>query len=148
MVGATSDPFYLGKDAKRISFEIHQPTGPALLHPNTLPRRVFLNVENLTSDTPAPLFDVYLNVPPGDHPEKRDDLYVGSLALFGLVQASRVRRNHPDNGLTVNLDVTETFHRLAAAPDWDAKTLHVSFIPRRWDDALNVRVGRVSLYFE
>lgn len=148
MVGATSAPLYLVETTTHVSLAIHVPTGPALLRADLMPRRVFLNIENITSKVEAPSYEVYLNLPPGAEPEKHPDLRVGSLAMFGLLESSRSSEQHPGNGLTYTLEVTNLFLRLAATQGWDAKNLRVSFVPEPWPGAANVQVGRVSLYFE
>ena len=147
-VGATESPFSLGKGPTHVAFELHAPSGPALLRPDGTPRRVFLKVENITSKIAAPSFDVYLNLPPNEEPYKRPDLHVGKLPTFGLVEASRSSETHVGNGLTYTEDVTALFFRLAASRDWDQKNLRVSFVPPRWDYPLQVQVGRVSLMLE
>jgi hypothetical protein len=148
-VGATSAPFKLGRGTTTISFEIHAPTGPALLHSDGQTKRVLLRVENLTSEIAAPSFGVYLNLPSGDDPEKRHDLYALTLSTFGLVESSKARENHPGDGMNFVQDVTELFGRLTAAKDWDRKKLRVSFVPIRWKDyPLDATVGRVSLLIE
>ncbi len=148
-VGATSAPFKLSKGTTTISFEIHAPTGPALLRSDGQAKRMLLRVENLTSELAAPSFGVYLNLPPGDDPQKRRDLYALTLSTFGLVESSRTGEKHPGDGLNFVQDVTELFVRLTATKDWDGKTLRVSFVPMRWKDyPLDVTVGRVSLVIE
>jgi hypothetical protein len=148
MVGATSAPFALGKDATHISLAIHPPTGPAFLGVDKVPRRVFLKFENITSDEMAPPYNVFLNLPPGDDPAKHPELHVGVLAMFGLVELSSPSRDHPGDGLTYSVTVTSEFLRLPAMPGWDSNNLRITFVPKPWDDEVDVRVGRVSLYFE
>jgi len=148
MVGATSAPIELGKATAHIGFAIGAPSGPTRLLGDALLRRVFLNIENITSDAMAPSYNVYLNVPQGDDPQKHPDLRVGNLALFGLVESSRSDEEHPGNGLSFKMEVTAVYLRLVATSDWDTKNVRVSFVPRPWDDEVNVRVGRISLYFE
>jgi tyrosinase len=148
MVGATGAPFYLSEAITHITIEMHMPTGPALLRADKTPRRIFLNIENITSAIDAPSYEVYLNLPQGAEPQKHQGLHVGILALFGVIESSRPDGKHPGNGLTYNLEVTGLFHRLAAAKDWDAKNLRVSFVPEPWPIPAKVKVGRVSLYFQ
>jgi tyrosinase len=148
MVGATSAPVQLGKETTSTSFAIQPPTGPALLRADGRPRRVFLDIQNITSDQMAPSYDVYLNVPQGDRPETHPELHVGGMAMFGLVESSMGNRQHPDNGLTYRFEVTSVCAILAASGDWDPQNLRVSFVPTRWNDPVDVRVGRVSLYYE
>lgn len=146
MVGATSAPFYLGEAPTHITIEMQLPTGPALLRPDTTPRRLFLNIENITSEIDAPSYDLYLNLPPGAELQKHQDLHIGHLAMFGIIESSRSDENHPGNGLSYNLEVTGLLHRLAARRDWDGKELRVSFVPEPWPVAARVQVGRVSVY--
>jgi hypothetical protein len=148
MVGATSAPLFLGKEPTRIDLAIHQPTGAASPGADVAPRRVYLHIENITSDEMAPSYDVYLNVPPGDAPEKRPDLHVGGMAMFGLVEASLAGRDEPDHGLTYMFDVTGVYRRLVESGSWDDERVHVSFVPTRWNDPVRVRVGRISLHIE
>jgi hypothetical protein len=148
MVGATNAAFHLGSGQTRTSLAIHAPTGPALLGMRRMPRRVFLKIENMKSETPAPSYDVYLNLPPDDEPEKHPELFAGRLPMFGLVETSESDERHPGNGLYSKLDVTHLYALLAASQNWDTKNLHVTFVSRRPDVAVDIQVGRVSLYFD
>ncbi len=147
-VGATSAPFELGDRITTISFEIHTPTGPALVRSDGQAKRVLLRVENVRSSNVAPSFDVYLNLPTGEEPEKHPDLFAFTMSTFGLVEASKTREQHPGNGLSMLRDVTELFIRLTATKHWDGKTLRVSFVPAPWEQHFHVQVGRVSLMIE
>jgi tyrosinase len=147
MVGATEAPFTLVKEIRNVSLAIHQPTGPARLSMGQARLRVYLRVENLRSDTMAPSYTVYLNVPPDQEPERHPELRAGVLSMFGLLESSRENRKHPGNGLTYNLNITEVWTRLVAMKAWDPNSLRVTFLPDAWDDPVNVQVGRVSLYY-
>lgn len=146
MVGATSEPFYLTNDTAHISIPLHEPTGPARLRDKKL-RKVLLSIENITSNARAPSYEVYVNLPPDDEPKKHPELYAGGLAMFGLLESSRPDEQHTDDGLSYKLDITALFHRLSEARDWDSKTLRLTFVAGRWDRPVNVKVGRVSIYF-
>jgi hypothetical protein len=148
MLGATSRPFELGKVTSTVSFEIQSPTGPALLRSDGQPKRVLLRAEKVTSTIPAPPFDVYLNLPPGEEAEKHPDLYAFTLSTFGLVESSTSGDQHPGNGLNFLEDVTELFVRLNAMKDWDRKTIRASFVPSSWVGDIKVQVGRLSLMME
>jgi hypothetical protein len=150
LVAATSAPFYLGAGAQ-ISLAIQKPTGPARagttdIDEHLLPRRVFLNIENITSREWSPVYDVYLNVPPNEPPGEHPELYAGPLPMFGLVEASREAERHSGNGLYEQLDITGLFARLALLPGWDPQSLRVAFVPRKPGGSPTVQVGRVSLY--
>jgi tyrosinase len=149
MVGATSSPSMIGPGPSQISLQIHAPTGPAALSAGAARRQVSLRLENLTCDRRAPTFDVYLNVPPGGKPENYPELHAGSLGMFGLVESSTGSGNHPATGMTFKFDISELFARLSARQDWDPNVLRLSFVPLLWDAPVpQVRVGRVSLYFQ
>jgi hypothetical protein len=148
MVAATSAPFYLTETTTTTTLAIHAPTGPALLGPGGMPRRVFLKVENITSETEVPTYEVYLNLPPGAGPELNRDRRAGNLPMFGLIESSRASETSSGSGLTYSFDVTPVVLRLIAARDWDGKALRVSFVPERWPGKARVQVGRLSLYFE
>ena len=146
MVGATSEPFYIGPGISEISFAIHAPTGPALEH--AIPTKVSLNFEHVKSRIRAPDFDVYLNLPPNDPPEKHMDRLAGGLAMFGLQESSTPREGVGGTGKNVSLDITAVFIRLTSQKDWDSHNLRLTFVPGVWDAPVpQVQVGRVSLYF-
>jgi hypothetical protein len=111
-------------------------------------RRVFLNIENLTSPKRVSAYDVYLNVPSGEDPQNHDDRFVGRIPMFGLVEATRAQGKHPGSGMHYTLEVTDLVRRLSAAPGWDPCNLRVSFVPARKVAGAQVGVGRVSLYVE
>jgi len=147
MVGATSAPFYIGPGVTQISLPMHPPTGPALLR-DLKERVVTLQFENVTSDKAAPNFKVYLNVPPGDDPERHPELFAETLATFGLVESSDPLGEHGGAGKTFKLGVTALFGLLTAKKDWDSQNLRVTFVPGYWDAPVpRVKIGRVSLYF-
>jgi hypothetical protein len=147
-VGATIKPFELGKSPTTISFEIHPPTGPALLRSDGRPKRMLLRVENMTSTTVAPPFDIYFNLPPGEDGEKHPELYALTLSTFGLPESSIPHDQHPGDGLSFIQDVTQLFMYLAEKTEWDQKTLRLSFFPAPWSDDFHVQVSRVSLIME
>lgn len=149
MVGATSAPFYVGAGTTQVSIPMHLPTGPALLRPDSTRKGVTLRIENITCNKRSPTLKIYLNVPPGDEPEKHPELRAGALGLFGLVQASNPAGEDGGRGMSFSLDVSGLFASLAAVRGWDPQNLRVSFLPTSWDAPMpNVKVGRVSLYFE
>jgi hypothetical protein len=152
MVGATGAPFELAEGPTHVSFSAAAPsTGLAAAPAKRLAsaRRVYLNVENLTSTKRVSAYDVYLNVPQGQDPKDHEDLCVGRLPMFGLVEASRSRPGkHPGSGMHYVLDVTDVVRQLSAKPGWDPGQLRVSFVPARKVTGAKVGVGRVSLYVE
>jgi tyrosinase len=152
LVGATAQPLRLTDAPTHTVFSVAAPGGPqGVARPGgriASASRIYLNVENLTSSKRVSAYDVYLNVPANSNPSDHEDLFVGRLAMFGLVEASRAKGTHPGSGLQYVLEVTDVVKRLAAQPGWDPAQLRVSFVPARKVVGAGVSVGRVSLYVE
>ena len=148
LIGATGEPLRLGGESTQVAIALHEPTGPgregAPVRLGWTPPRVFLNVENITSDVPSPPYEVYLNLPVGADPERHPEHHAGTLALFGISSVSRGPK-HPQHGLLEKLDVTALYALLCADRSWDRRTLRVVFVPTA-RGAPPIRVGRVSLY--
>jgi hypothetical protein len=134
---APDGSFYLGKTPSTVTIAI----------PATAPRepeQVNLHVEGMTSENEqSPMYDVYLNVPPGEDPAKHGELFAEVVTTFGLWESSRER----GSGQSHTLDVTKVYRRLSAA-GWDGKKLRVTFVARKWDGVPKVRVERVRVTFK
>jgi tyrosinase len=91
--------------------------------------RVFLRLEGVTGTAAAPVYEVYLNVPPGEAPTAHPELRAGFFSTFGLVEASQSDEIHDGTGLTTVLDVTPVRDVLAQNGRWDPGRLQVSFSP-------------------
>lgn len=87
LIVSSDRPFLIGAESTRLTLEIHEPTGPAR-HKPLKDQELFLRIENYTCDKAAPSFAVFLNVPPGQNAQDRNDLYAGSMGTFGLREAS------------------------------------------------------------
>jgi tyrosinase len=109
-------------------------------------RRVFLNIEKVSSAERAPSYDVYLNVPEGRNPRDYPNLFVGRLPMFGLAETTR-KKGATAGSLQYALDITHLYGHVSTQPGWDPDNLRVSFVPARGKAPARVRVGRVSLYF-
>jgi tyrosinase len=86
-------------------------------------------VEGVTGTAAAGVYEVYLNVPPGEPPAEHPELLAGSLSTFGLAEASQRDDVHDGSGLTTVLDVTSVRDELERADRWDPGRLQVSFRP-------------------
>ena len=75
MVGATSDPFPIRAVSAFISFDVHAPTGPALVRDDRMPKTAHLGIEHITSKVPAPAYAVYLDLPEGSDPARNPFRY-------------------------------------------------------------------------
>ncbi|HEX2125205.1 MAG TPA: tyrosinase family protein [Thermoleophilaceae bacterium] len=91
--------------------------------------RVFLRVEGVTGTAAAPVYDVYINLPPGEAPAEHLELRAGSLSTFGMTEASQSDDVHDGSGLTTVLDVTSVRDVLEQEGRWDPARVQVSFHP-------------------
>ena len=128
-IGSTAAPIQLQRELTRHLVEVHKPTGPALLGVRAAPRRVFLHIEGVRSNTRSRPYDVYLDLPRGANPAEHSDLRVGRMAMFGLVESSKLTTAHPDHGLHYTFEVTSLYNSLMTAPGSNARNLQVSFVP-------------------
>jgi tyrosinase len=129
--------------------QLQPASGPAALAAEPeRPKRLFLNLENITSNGRVPVYDVYLNVPEADaDPSGHSALLAGSLPMFGVVEATRSSNKHAGSGLTYVLEITDLVADLKRQNRWNPANLAVTFkshapVP----DSSNINVGRISLF--
>ena len=157
MVGATDKPVTLAGKPASTSFAVKEPTGPArTLSAGGPPRRIYLNVENITGPHHHTSYSVYLNLPPGEDASKHPELLAGNMSLFGVGQASRSTEKHAGSGLHYAFEVSKVVRKLEAKGDWDPKNIRITFIPDFADAEAErtlsvepkkaLQVGRISLY--
>jgi len=91
--------------------------------------RLYLALESVRGSAPAPLLEVYVNVPEGADPHAHPELHAGSLTLFGLNVASRPDGSHGGNGLGYTIDITELAKRLQQSGNFDPNHLRVTLVP-------------------
>lgn len=122
-----------------------------LSEPGTVPatERVFLNLENITSNWGAMTIEVYLGLTADQDPSNHPENYAGAISLFGIKQASDVKEKHGGNGLTFVLDVTDVVAGLSKQRSYPDAELLVRLhptnpVPR---DA-KLKVGRLSIYHQ
>ena len=101
----------------------------------------------MTSSDVAPTYDVFLNVPPGEDPNKHEDRFVARVAMFGIKQASDPRGAHGGGGQNFAFDITKLYYRLEGLGEIAPNSLRVSFVPVSPVGKPRVTVGRVGLYF-
>jgi tyrosinase len=155
LVGASTAPTPLASGPVTEHVSITAPTGPALTsltamaEPGAPAKRAYLNLEHITASGRPPSYGVYLNLPAGDaDPQGHEELFAGTLPMFGVAEASLATDEHGGGGLTYVLDVTDLVERLKARGAWDPAKMHVTFAPlKAGADSGGVKVGRVSLYY-
>jgi tyrosinase len=108
--------------------------------------RWYLRVENVTGRRPeASAYGVYL-----DAGEAAEPLRVGTIAAFGILEASRSDETRDGTGITDAFDITDVVRELEARKAWDAATARVTIEPvdagGQRAPGGDVRAGRISFY--
>lgn len=110
------------------------------------PDRVFLNLENIRGDADGVTLRVYVGLPDGAAPEDHPEALAGSVALFGVGEASRVAGEHGGDGLTSVLEISSIvgdLHLRAGVPD----ELSVVVVPRApLPPGTDISIGRISVF--
>jgi hypothetical protein len=159
LVGATRSAVHLGDQVLQVTLPTpvtphafrlarDNKAAPANATAKQLVQRVTLQLEQVTSSDVAPTYDVFLNVPANEDPNRHDDRFVARVAMFGIKQASDPRGQHGGGGQNFAFDITSLYHRLADLGEIEPTNLRVSFVPVSPIGKPGVTVGRVSLYFE
>jgi tyrosinase len=111
------------------------------------PDRVILNLENVRGAQDAHVLNVFIDLPQGAKPSDHPELLAGSVALFGLSEASFDSGPHGGQGLSFALDISKLVDSLHLKRALDTDSIDVSVVPNRpvTDDA-QITVGRISIY--
>ncbi|TDR81934.1 hypothetical protein [Paludibacterium purpuratum] len=154
MVGASRAALNLAGGALHTEVNLDPPAHGrmlASLSPDTAastgPDRIFLNLENVRGCMDAVAFNVYINLPQGEPPDRHPELLAGNVALFGVRKASLPQGEYSGNGVTYVLDVSHVIDTLHLAQSLTEANLHVSLVPiQPVPDEAKVSIGRISLY--
>ncbi len=111
------------------------------------PDRVFLNLENVRGPSDATAFHVYVCMPAAPDPANQQEELAGSIAPFGMSQASDPEEDQGGEGLTFVLEITDIVEDLHMDEAFDVDDLEVRIVPvNPIPDAAEVTIGRISLY--
>jgi tyrosinase len=120
---------------------------PAEAAPAAAPDRVFLNLENVRSESDAHVLQVYVNLPEGASPADHPERLAGSVGLFGASQASDPDQAHGGAGLNFVMEITHVVNALHLEGELDTGALDVRIVPlNELPEEVPVTVGRVSLF--
>ncbi len=154
LLGANSKAITLGSDPSATVVRTDKPTVRKLtdsfklstfaLRASPEPDRVFLNLENITGENDAAIFDVYVGLAEGavaaDHPENR----AGVVSLFGISESTNIAKPHGGSGLSKVIEITDTIDRLHLTGEANLNALPVLIVPV--NDARGISIKRVSIY--
>ena len=112
-----------------------------------VPDRVFLNLENVRGRSDATAFQVYVGLPEGANPSDYPERLAGSVALFGVRDASVPDGEHGGQGLTYVLEITDIVDDLHLNDALDIAALDVRIVPvMPVPEKAKVSVGRISIF--
>jgi tyrosinase len=111
------------------------------------PDRVFLNLENVRGQSDATAFSVYLGVGDEEDPAEHPERLAGSIAPFGVSQASDFDDEHAGQGLTFVLEITDIIDQLHLEGGFDVDSLPVRIVPvRPISRKSELSIGRISIF--
>ena len=111
------------------------------------PDRVFLNLENVRGQSDATAFSVYLGVGDEEDPAEYPERLAGSIAPFGVSQASDFDDEHAGQGLTFVLEITDIVDQLHLEGGFDVDSLPVRIVPvRPIGRRSELSIGRISIF--
>jgi tyrosinase len=108
------------------------------------PDRVFLNLENITGENDAAIFDVYVGLAEGEVPAEHPENRAGVVSLFGLSASTNMAKPHGGSGLSKVIEITDMIDRLHLSGQVDLNALPVLFVPI--NDIGGISIKRVSIY--
>jgi tyrosinase len=113
----------------------------------TAPDRVFLNLENVRGQSDATAFRVYLGLGDEEDPAEHPERLAGSIAPFGVSQASDPGDEHAGQGLTFVLEITNIIDQLHLQGGFDVGSLPVRIVPvRPVSTESELSIGRISIF--
>jgi len=111
------------------------------------PDRVFVALENVRGAFDASVLSVYINLADGAKPADHPELLAGSVALFGLRNASQKDGSHGGEGLNFVLEITKIIDQLYLDKAFDVNSIQVRVVPRQpLPDQAQITIGRISIY--
>jgi tyrosinase len=148
LVGAASAIEFARRSV--VGIDLASPRSRAL-GPDATPQRWFLRVEDVTGEQPAaPAYDIYLNLPESDRASDHPELRVGSIASFGIPEATQRESAHGGIGVTDVFEITGVISALRESERWDETSVAVTIVPAdvtgEVEEGGDVRAGRISIY--
>lgn len=147
LIASAHVDFSLKNDARTITIDFRDDSATKAilqqLHsPDFLSRfNLSLHFENLKGNDVLPVIDVYLNLENEFLPEETN--YVGSMALYGIVESSTASAEHDGSGQHRIFNAGQAFVNAYNQSNWSEKQFKLTLIPSDGfvEDALVI--GRV-----
>ena len=152
LLGATTSVAFSGRTAVAIDLSATERVAAAIAGDESVSPRWYLRVEDIAGSAPkAPAYAIYLDLPEGASPADHPELRAGTVASFGVREASDPASEHGGMGLTDTFEITGVIATIAAgAADFDASRVTVHVVPvgaaGELDDGGDVQAGRISIY--
>ena len=110
------------------------------------PDRVFLNLEDVRGTQDAQVLSVFIDLPKDAKPAEHPELLAGSVALFGLMDASFDSGEHGGQGLNFALDISKLVDKLHLENKLDNDSLEVTIVPNKVvADQNHITIGKISI---
>lgn len=111
------------------------------------PDRVILNLENVRGVRDAHVLSVFINLPPDEKPGDHPELLAGSVALFGLREASAKSGAHGGRGLNFALDLSRSMDAQRLRELLASDSINVTLVPHRSvKKEARITVGKISIF--
>lgn len=111
------------------------------------PDRVFLNIENVRGEADATVFSVYVGLGDDEDPESHPERLAGSIAPFGVSEASDPEGRHGGQGQRFALEITDLVDQLHLEGNFDVASLPVRIVPlREVEPGSELSIGRISIF--
>ncbi len=137
----------LDSPARRRVTDSLSPSADAGEAARALPDRVFLNLENVRGSSDAAAFRVYVGLGDDEDVAEHPEALAGSIAPFGVTEASEADDEHGGEGLTFVLEITDLVDRMHLEGSFDVDELPVRLVPvRPVGEEADLTVGRVSIF--
>jgi len=153
LLGAATGVAFSSRTAVAIELAATERVAAAIAGDESVSPRWFLRIEDIAGSAPAaPAYAIYLGAPEGSASTGRPELRAGTVASFGVREASDPAAEHGGAGLTDTFEITDQIAVLAADADasFDATKVSVHVVPigaaGELDDGGDVTAGRISIY--
>lgn len=153
LLGAATGVDFSSRTSVEVELAPNDRVAAAAAGDESVAPRWFLRVEDVAGKAPkAPAYHVYVNLPEGASGAEHPELRAGSIASFGIPEATDPDAEHGGIGITDTFEITGVVAKLVEGADtqFDPAKVTVHVVPvglkGELDDGGDVRAGRISVY--